>query len=74
MQLMSRFVIALLVAVFPAAALAQPPKKSEDDFVKEKPTLGDILPDITIYNPDGTEVKTSSWRGHHTVLVFGCLT
>jgi cytochrome oxidase Cu insertion factor (SCO1/SenC/PrrC family) len=56
-----------------STALAQP-KKDEDAFVKEKPTIGDTLPDLTVYTPDGKEVKTSSWRGHHTVLVFGCLT
>ena len=49
-------------------------KKSEEDFVKEKPTVGDALPDVTVYGPDGKEVKTSDLRGHHTVLVFGCLT
>ncbi|MCI0702355.1 MAG: hypothetical protein L0241_14830 [Planctomycetia bacterium] len=73
MRMMSRFLLALLAAALPAAAFAQP-KKSEEDFVKEKPTIGDPLPDLTIYTPEGTEVKTSSWRGHHTVLVFGCLT
>lgn len=57
-----------------STAMAQPPKKDEDTFVKEKPTIGDTLPDLTIYTPDGKEVKTTSWRGHHTVLVFGCLT
>jgi cytochrome oxidase Cu insertion factor (SCO1/SenC/PrrC family) len=73
MRLMPRVVLALLVAVLPTAALAQK-QKSEEDFVKEKPTVGDALPDLTVYDTDGKEVKTSSLRGHHTVLVFGCLT
>jgi cytochrome oxidase Cu insertion factor (SCO1/SenC/PrrC family) len=73
MRLMIRFTSALLVAALPAAALAQP-KKDEEAFVKEKPAVGDVLPDVTVYSPEGKEVKTSELRGHHTVLVFGCLT
>lgn len=49
-------------------------KKNEEDFVKEKPAVGEKLPDVTVYAPDGKEVKTSSLRGHYTVLTFGCLT
>lgn len=89
MRSLSAAVLALAVGVAPAA-FAQAPKpvekpkkgekagkgdkKSEEDFVKEKPTVGDTLPDLTVYTPDGKEVKTSDLRGHHTVLVFGCLT
>ena len=67
--------IALLVAFLPALAWAQPRKKaSEEDFVKEKPAVGDPFPDLVVYDPDGKEVKSSSFRGHYTVLTFGCLT
>jgi len=71
---MPRFVFALLATALPAVALAQQPRKSEEDFAKEKPAVGDPLPDLTVYSPDGKEVKTSSLRGHYTVLTFGCLT
>ena len=74
MRLMSRFVLALLTTAVPAAALAQPAKKNEADFAKEKPAVGDTLPDLTVYSPDGKEVKLSSLRGSHVVLAFGCLT
>jgi cytochrome oxidase Cu insertion factor (SCO1/SenC/PrrC family) len=75
MRLMSRFVFALLAAALPATALAQPKKKeNEENFVKEKPAVGDALPDLTVYSPDGKEVKLSSLRGSHVVLTFGCLT
>jgi cytochrome oxidase Cu insertion factor (SCO1/SenC/PrrC family) len=73
MRLVFRFVLALLAAALPAAALAQP-KKSEEDFVKQKPAVGDALPELTVYSPDGKEVKTSSLRGQFVVLTFGCLT
>lgn len=67
--------IALLVALLPAWAWAQPRKKAnEEDFVKEKPAVGDPFPDLVVYDPDGKEVKTASLRGHYTVLTFGCLT
>jgi hypothetical protein len=49
-------------------------KKNEEDFVKEKPAIGDTIPDLTVYSPDGSEVKTSDLRGQHVVLTFGCLT
>ncbi len=66
--------LALLVALFPAGAMAQQGKKNEEDFVKEKPAVGEMLPDVTVYTADGKEVKTADLRGHYTVLTFGCLT
>lgn len=54
-------------------AMAQP-GRDDPDFVKRKPTLGDPLPELTVYSADGKEFKTSSLRGHYTVLAFGCLT
>ncbi len=49
-------------------------QQSEEAFVKNKPTIGDPLPDLIVYDPDGKEVKTATLRGHYTVLTFGCLT
>jgi len=69
-----QFVLALATAALPVAAIAQPPKKDEAAFAREKPAIGDKLPDLTVYSPDGKEVKTSSLRGQHVVLTFGCLT
>ena len=75
MRLLSRLALALCIATVPGSALAQPEKKkSEEDFVKEKPAVGDALPDLTVYSPDGKEVKLSSLRGSHVVIAFGCLT
>lgn len=76
MRPLARFALAALIAALPAgAALAQPEKKkNEADFVKEKPAVGDKLPDLTVYGPDGKEVKLSGLRGSHVVLTFGCLT
>ena len=80
MRILCRFALALAIAALPGAAIAQNQKgqkgqkKSEEDFVKEKPAVGEMLPDLTVYSPDGKEVKTSSLRGQHVVLVFGCLT
>ena len=67
--------IAIVVAIVPAVVFAQQRKKaSEEDFVKEKPAVGDAFPDVVVYDPKGKEVKTSSLCGHYTVLTFGCLT
>jgi peroxiredoxin len=68
-------VLGMLIGTLPGSAPAQPEKKkNEEDFVKEKPAVGDRLPDLTVYSPDGKEVKLSSLRGRHVVLTFGCLT
>jgi hypothetical protein len=69
----SRLVSAFVLFLLPGLALAQQ-KKNEEDFIKEKPAIGDSLPDLTVYTPDGKEIKTSSLRGQHVVLTFGCLT
>ena len=70
-----RFVLALSAAAFPFAGLAQQSKRNnEADFVKEKPAVGEKIPELTVYRPDGKEVKTADLRGHYTVLTFGCLT
>ena len=73
-----RFLLLVVLAVAAAAALAPPPARidtsRDDDFLKERPRVGDRLPDLTANTPDGTEVRLADLRGHHTVLVFGCLT
>ncbi|HSQ58240.1 MAG TPA: hypothetical protein VLM40_21120 [Gemmata sp.] len=68
-------ILLFFFATMPCSALAQPEKKkSEEDFVREKPAIGDLLPDLTVYSADGKEVKLSSLRGRYVVLTFGCLT
>ena len=72
---MPRFLLlGLAAALLPGLASAQPARKDEAAFGKEKPAIGDPLPDLTVYSPDGKEVKLSSLRGSHVVLTFGCLT
>lgn len=74
MRSTARFGLGLmLAAVWVGSAPAQREKK-EEEFLKEKPLVGELLPDVTVYSPDGKEFKTTDLRGHHTVLVFGCLT
>ena len=38
------------------------------------PEVGSMVPDSTLYDAEGEEFSTTSLRGHHSVLVFGCLT
>jgi len=64
---------ALLLALPPA--LAQKGKKlSDEEFVTARPAVGDVIPDVSVFDQSGKELKTSSLRGHYTVLTFGCLT
>jgi len=64
--------LALALSV-PASAQSKKEQRDED-FLKAKPAVGDVIPDVNVFTPDGKEVKTSSLRGHYTVLTFGCLT
>lgn len=66
--------LALAFVAFPAGVQAQKMQEREEDFLRSKPLIGDQLPDVTIYSPDGTPSKTGDLRGHYTVLTFGCLT
>jgi cytochrome oxidase Cu insertion factor (SCO1/SenC/PrrC family) len=71
---MTRFLtLACVVGLTAAPALAQK-KQREEDFLKDKPLVGDTLPSLMVYAPDGKEVKTADLRGHYTILTFGCLT
>jgi cytochrome oxidase Cu insertion factor (SCO1/SenC/PrrC family) len=74
MRLTARFLLTLATASLPAVTFAQQPKKNEADFAKEKPAVGEQLPDLAVYSPEGKEVKLSSLRGQYVVLTFGCLT
>jgi cytochrome oxidase Cu insertion factor (SCO1/SenC/PrrC family) len=73
MKVLMSLLVLLALAAQPPSVTAQA-KRSEKDFLEEKPAVGDPLPDLTVYAPDGKEVKTSSLRGHFVVLTFGCLT
>lgn len=43
-------------------------------FEDKAPDVGGLVPDITLHDADGKEVRLRSIKGHYTVLVFGCLT
>ncbi|MCP4782894.1 MAG: hypothetical protein GY903_04390 [Fuerstiella sp.] len=43
-------------------------------FDETSPNLNSPLPDVTCYDAEGNEFKLRSLKGHHTVLLFGCLT
>ena len=68
----------LLLGVLAAACLTTPARaqkeQKEAEFLTGKPAVGDPLPEVAVYTPDGKEFPTASLRGHYTVLTFGCLT
>ena len=68
----ARLLSVLMIGLFAGPVTAQ--GKEDPEWVKQSPTIGDPLPDLTVYTADGKEFKTSSLRGHYTVIDFGCLT
>jgi cytochrome oxidase Cu insertion factor (SCO1/SenC/PrrC family) len=67
--------IALVVLVTSSQlSVAQERQRDEAQFVKERPAVGETVPDVTVYDIQGQPLKTSSLRGHYSVLTFGCLT
>ena len=75
MRLTSLFVLALVLTASPDGVRAQRRmQEREQEFLRSKPLINDPLPDVTIYEADGSPFKTADLRGHYTVLTFGCLT
>ncbi len=61
--------------VFVPSALAQQRmQEREEEFLTQKPLVGEPLPDVTVMNSDGTPFQTAELKGHYTVLTFGCMT
>jgi cytochrome oxidase Cu insertion factor (SCO1/SenC/PrrC family) len=67
-----------LLSVMAAGLLTGPVSaqggKEDPNWVKQSPAVGEAFPDLTVYSADGKEFRTSSLRGHYTVIDFGCLT
>jgi len=65
----------MVVMTIPSDVQAQKGKKDQEaTFVKSSPRIGEMLPDVTVYAPEGTQISTADLRGYYTVLTFGCLT
>ena len=43
-------------------------------FDETSPKLGSPLPDLKCYDAEGDKFNLLSLKGHHSVLLFGCLT
>lgn len=75
MRLISLTLLTMVVMSIPADVVAQRGKKDQEaNFVRSSPTIGEMLPDVEVYSPEGTPISTANLRGHYTVLTFGCLT
>ncbi len=66
--------VALFVCAFRAEAWSQGNPKRDEEFVKAKPAVGDVLPRLTVDTPEGRPFDMAELDGQYTVLVFGCLT
>ena len=69
MTLFRPLVSLCLLALFASTAVAQ-----RGPGRANVPEAGSQLPDVLVYDEQGNEFSTKNLRGHHTVLVFGCLT
>lgn len=74
MRAITAFFIAVVLMAAAPAALAQKLKEREEEFLSQKPLIGDPLPDVTVFAADGTSFSTANVRGQFTVFTFGCLT
>lgn len=74
MRLLLFWGIVFQLAMVPVEVAAQRNPKKEAAFVIAHPTVGDPLPDVNVFTPDGKPFRTADLRGHYTVLTFGCLT
>ena len=43
-------------------------------FLKEKPLVGDKLPNLKAFDEQGNPIDLNDRKGKHPVVVFGCLT
>ncbi len=68
------YLAGVLLWLLPSLAIAQNLIEREAEFLTTRPLVGEPLPDVAIYTAEGAPFKTSSLRGHYTVLTFGCLT
>jgi len=68
------FAFAFMLFYFATEAWSQENRKRDEEFVKAKPTIGDPLPRLTVFTPEGKPVETASLQGQYAVIVFGCLT
>jgi cytochrome oxidase Cu insertion factor (SCO1/SenC/PrrC family) len=68
------FGLVLVFISLPVEVRSQGNRKKFDDFVKDRPAVGDALPELSVYTPDGKPFQTADLRGHYTVLTFGCMT
>jgi len=68
----------LVVAVFAASTLtaaAQDPRPVRPSFEREAPKVGELMPDVIVYDRNGKEVRLRSlFGGQPAVLITGCLT
>jgi cytochrome oxidase Cu insertion factor (SCO1/SenC/PrrC family) len=70
-----RFFTAMTWLVLTAIATAgQAQQRGQSDRISGVPEIGQPLPEVTVYLPDGTPFSTRELKGSYTVLVFGCLT
>ena len=71
-------VVGLVVAMFAATAMADVVSAQRPvgrNFEANAPAVGELMPDVAVYDRDGTEHRLRDLLGErYTVLILGCLT
>ncbi|MBL8892894.1 MAG: hypothetical protein JNL67_23150 [Planctomycetaceae bacterium] len=61
--------------IFAQQSSRELPRNAVDTgFNRKSPDVGELIPNLTAYRADGSQVRLRDLHGKHTVLVFGCLT
>lgn len=80
---LTKLAIFFLLIVVGTGLLAAQSGRARDDsprtrvirqFMESAPKIGQTLPDIRLFDAGGKRFQLGSLKGHHTVLVLGCLT
>jgi hypothetical protein len=59
----------------PGRGATSPRDKVTERFAEAAPAVGELVPDVVVYDADGNERKLRELlRGRYSVLVLGCLT
>jgi thiol-disulfide isomerase/thioredoxin len=60
----------LVISILSLAAFMNFPRDNSDSSKVTVPRIGDIAPEIALYNPEGKVLKLSSLRGKYVILDF----
>lgn len=67
-------IIAICLIQMVCGSLQAQRRGNNPEFERNSPAVGQLLPDITVYDASGNEFALRSIKENYSVIVFGCLT